>query len=405
MSSRDYDFVIAGGGPAGLTTALALRRTLGQRPRIAVFDPHLGDVRPTSRTYAISAGPMNMLSRIGAWRHVIRPQPVARMKITDSALDDLVRQSYLNFDPPRNSQPLVWIVEHEDLMAALETELQKADIVTARHSVRGLETRPNLVEVWLDDGSRTSAGLLIASDGSKSRVRELLNIPVTGWSYEKSAIVATIQADESHDGLAVQHFLPAGTFALLPLTENRFSVVWVESPDVASAVSRLPEELLLDEIIRRMGNDFGAIALVSKPEVFPLRLQIAQKFTATRAVLIADAAHTMHPLAGQGLNLGLSDVAHLMELLKQHDLLGLDPGSGQMLGDYERCRHMEAVRMLATTDALFHLFISNSRTIRFLRDVGLGFVDSSAQLKNLLIGTVAAQGNRSAPLMAPMENN
>ena len=405
MSSREYDFFIAGGGPAGLSTALALRHVLGNKPKIALADPVYGAPRPDLRTYAISPGPMRLLSRIGVWRRLMSVQPVCRMDITDSQLHDPIRPILLQFGDSARPDPLAWIVEHNDLMSALTSALQEAEIVTLTQSVQRLETKTNFIGISLDDGTRTSAGLLIACDGLNSRVRDLIRIPVTGWPYARTAIVATVESEIPNEGVAVQHFLPAGTFALLPLQDSRFSVVWVEKADDAAAFCSLPADLFLEEIQQRAGNEFGALKPLAGPQAFPLRLQIAQRFTDLRTVLIADAAHAMHPLAGQGLNLGLSDVAHLVEALKRQSLLGLDLGARSVLQRYESVRHLETTRMLAATDALFYLFTSDLSLARPARDFGLGIVDRSAKMKAALVGTTTAKSFAHAPLMDLLETS
>ncbi len=390
MAKRQFDLVIVGAGGAGLSTAIAAKITLGPTARILVCAPGRHTQRQSIQAYAISAAPKNLLERIGVWSKIARIQPIHRMEITDSELGDVVRQTYLEFDSSENSSgPLAHIIPHNDLISALEETAGAAGIEVCDREVTGFQSSTTSVSVKLNRDETITAGLLVGCDGATSQVRNLARIQVVGWNYDREAIVATIAAEHDHGGTAVQHFLPAGTFALLPRNNNHFSVVWVEKPQSAAALCHLQETAFIAELQKRAGNAFGKLELREGPTTFPLQLQIARRFVSSRLVLIGDAAHTMHPLAGQGLNLGLRDVGYLMAYLGKQAHLGLDIGQPDNLHAYEQSRRSETVKMLAATDALFRIFTTEGRQTRLFRRLGLGLIDRLPILKSTMIGQAA----------------
>jgi 2-octaprenyl-6-methoxyphenol hydroxylase len=308
------------------------------------------------------------------------------MEITDSGLRDVVRQNYLSFgQDTRSGDPLAHMVAHDQLTAALEEAARDADIQVRSEPISGLVARETSIDAQLSSGESVTAGLIAGCDGAQSMVRELAKIPVTGWNYDRNAIVATVRAERNHEGVAVQHFLPAGTFALLPLPEQRCSIVWVERPVDAERLCAGSTADFEDALQARAGHQFGKLTLVDGPQHYPLRFQITRQLQRGRVVLLGDAAHTTHPLAGQGLNLGLRDVGYLMHYLAADARLGLDLGGHQTLLSYERSRRAETLATLGAADALFRLFSLQGVAARTVRDTGLGIVDSSEKLKAFLI--------------------
>ncbi len=400
MVKREYDLVIAGAGVIGLATAIAAKLTLGAQARILICDPGRSTQRQSIQAYAISSGPKILLQKIGVWGKIARVQPVRRMEITDSDLEDVVRQTYLNFDSSADpSRSLAEMVSHNDLIMSLEETAAVAGITIRDVTITGFDATPKSVSICLNGDEIITAGLLASCDGAESQIRALAKIPVVGWAYDRQAIVATVSAENDHGGIAVQHFLPAGTFALLPRAGNQFSVVWVEKPKSATALCRLPRAEFENELQIRAGNTFGKLELREGPATFPLRLQIARRFTGPRLVLMGDAAHTMHPLAGQGLNLGLRDIGFLMSHLEKQARLGLDLGQLESLKDYERSRRRDTVRMLALTDALFRIFTTGASPARTLRDFALGLVDQLPVLKSTLVEHAAGDRENSPRLL------
>ena len=386
MAKRQFEIIISGGGPIGLATAIAAKVTLGSRARVLVCDPILNRQGNSIRTYAISAAPRRLLENLGVWGKLTAVQPIRKMEITDSALRDAVRQTFLEFEADGEAElPLADMVFHDDLLNALENAAHEHGVEFLAGHVTNFAATSASISVETSDGKIWVAGLLAACDGAASQVRELARIPISGWDYERDAIVATIGAEHGHGAVAMQHFLPAGTFALLPLTENRFSIVWVEKPEDATQICALPAKAFNSQLQARAGNAFGKLQVLDGPQKFPLRVQIARRFSGQRLVLAGDAAHTMHPLAGQGLNLGLRDTAWLMESLTQQAHLGFDIGAQEGLQAYERARRFETVKMLAATDVLFRLFTANAMPARALRDFGLGVVNTMPGFKTSLI--------------------
>ncbi len=245
------------------------------------------------------------------------------------------------------------------------------------------------VEVELADGDTISVRLLVAADGARSSIRERAGIAVHGWSYDQSAIVTTVGHERDHDGRAIEHFLPAGPFAILPLKGRRSSIVWTEATDEAARIVALLDETFHAELEQRFKLHLGEITAVGARRVHPLGFFVARAFIAERIALIGDAAHLIHPIAGQGLNMGLKDVAALAEVIVDAARLGLDPGTATVLERYQRWRRFDTVTMGLATDGLNRLFSNRSAVLRLVRDVGLGLVDRVPNLKRLFIREAA----------------
>ena len=241
----------------------------------------------------------------------------------------------------------------------------------------------------LTEGDTISARLLVAADGAHSRIRERADIASHGWSYDQSAIVTTVAHERDHHGRAEEHFLPAGPFAILPLTGRRSSIVWTETAQEAQRIVALGDEDFHAELERRFGLHLGEIEAVGPRRVHPLGLSVARAFIADRIALAGDAAHVIHPIAGQGLNMGLKDVAALAEVIVDAARLGLDPGSLAVLERYQRWRRFDTMAMGVATDGLNRLFSNRSDVLRVARDVGRGLVDRLPALKPFVIREAA----------------
>ena len=241
----------------------------------------------------------------------------------------------------------------------------------------------------LSDGTVIAARLLVAADGAHSKIREHAEIPTRGWNYGQSGIVTTVAHERDHGGRAEEHFLPAGPFAILPLKGRRSSIVWTEETREAERIVALPDAAFHAELERRFGLHLGEIAAVGARRAFPLGLSVARAFIAERIALVGDAAHVIHPIAGQGLNMGLKDVAALAETIVDAVRLGLDPGADAALDRYQRWRRFDTMAMGVATDGLNRLFSNQSSALRLVRDVGLGLVDRLPALKQLFIREAA----------------
>jgi 2-octaprenyl-6-methoxyphenol hydroxylase len=304
------------------------------------------------------------------------------MEITDSHLEDAVRPAFLHFDAAADeSEPLAHIVEHRALLITLRETAAKAGIRFIASEAESFALRDEVRSVQLADGSSCEARLLVAADGAKSKTRAAAGIRCVSWGYGQSGIVASIGHERDHEGRAEQHFLPAGTFAILPLTGKRSSIVWVEKSGEAERLVALPSAEFKEELIRRFGLELGEIELLSPPRAYPLSFAVARRFVAERFALLGDAAHVIHPLAGQGLNLGFRGVAALAECIADAARIGLDPGSPGVLERYERWRRFDTAMMAGVTNGLNRLFSNHSDALRVVRDVGLGVVDRMPGLK------------------------
>jgi 2-octaprenyl-6-methoxyphenol hydroxylase len=392
MTPERAEVAIAGGGIAGLSLATALARALGPTFKVAVCDPLLaGNPAADDRMSAIAAGARRLLAVLGAWDRMKSPvQPIREMVITDSRLPDAVRPTFLAFDAEvEPGEPFAHMVENRSLIVALRETAVAAGVHLVPKSIDRVATSGGSVEVILADGLYVVARLVVAADGAHSRVRAAAEIPVVTWSYGQSGIVATVGHERDHEGRAEEHFLPGGPFAILPLSGKRSSIVWTESSAEAARIVALPPEAFHSELERRFGLRLGEIEVLSPPRAYELDFMIARRFVAERVALVGDAAHVIHPIAGQGLNLGLRDVAALAECVTEAARLGLDPGGDEMLKRYERWRRFDTTAMGITTDGLNRLFSNQSDVLRAVRDFGLGLVDRLPGLKRLFVREAA----------------
>jgi 2-octaprenyl-6-methoxyphenol hydroxylase len=385
------DVVIAGGGFAGLALALALRQGLGDSFRIIVADPAFAaGAKPDLRASAIAAAARRMFEALGVWEAVAQDaQPILDMVVTDSKLEHAMRPVFLTFAGEiENGEPFAHMIENAPLNAALAAKARAQGIELRATAVTGFEHAGARINVSLGDGD-VSAALLVAADGAKSRVREQAGIATHGWNYGQSAIVTTVAHERPHEGRAIEHFLPAGPFAILPLKGSRSSLVWTESDAEAKRIVGLPDDEFHAELERRFGLHLGDIGVVGARRAYPLGLFIARSFVAERIALVGDAAHVIHPIAGQGLNMGLRDVAALAEAIVDAARLGLDIGGAEVLERYQRWRRFDTAVMGVATDGLNRLFSNESDVLRLMRDVGLGVVDRMPALKSFFMREAA----------------
>ncbi|MYZ47865.1 ubiquinone biosynthesis hydroxylase [Propylenella binzhouense] len=404
MGDREApEVVVAGGGSAGLCLGLALKRFL---PDLAV---EVIDARPSGaassdeRSSAIAAAARRMLERLGVWDVLADDaQPILSMEVTDSRTGDATRPVFLTFDGNvAEGEPFAHMVGNAPLLEALRAEAEAAGVKTTwSDGVAGFSPEPGAVRIDLSSGKRRSARLLVAADGVRSRLRSLAGIKTVEWSYPQMALVCTVGHERPHHGVAVEHFLPAGPFAILPLKGNRSSLVWTERKEDAERLLNGDEFVFLVELERRFGHRLGRIELESRRQGYPLGLILARDFVKPRLALLGDAAHGIHPIAGQGLNLGFRDVAALAETLVDAARLGLDIGGIDVLRRYERWRRYDTWQMGVTTDILNRLFSNDIMPVRAFRDFGLGLVDRMPQLKRMFIGEAAGLGGDLPKLLA-----
>jgi 2-octaprenyl-6-methoxyphenol hydroxylase len=403
---RHRDIVIAGGGTAGLAAALALRSAAPDLTvtvvDIRAFDAAPGNGAGDQRASAIAAAARRMLEALGVWPAVAREaQPIVSMEVTDSKTGDAVRPVFLTFDgAAEEGEPFAHMVPNNVLLGALTAAAKAAGVeMIAPDSVDRFDVLPERVDITLGSGKVIEARLLVAADGARSRLRALAGIKTTTWRYRQMAIVTYVRHERPHDGVAIEHFLPAGPFAILPLTKNRSSIVWTEQADDAKRLLKSDDFVFLTELERRFGHRFGAIELDGPRQGFPLGLILARDFVQPRFALLGDAAHAIHPIAGQGLNLGFRDVAALSETVIDAHRLGLDIGAVDVLERYQSWRRFDTWQMGVTTDVLNRLFSNRNPVLRAARDIGLGLVDRMPGLKSQFIGEAAGFGGDLPKLM------
>jgi 2-octaprenyl-6-methoxyphenol hydroxylase len=404
-SPERADVVIGGAGFAGLALAIALRQGLGDSFAVTVADPALAMVPSKDpRATAIAAAARRLFEAIGVWDAVApTAQPILDMVVTDSKLDDAVRPTFLSFGGEvehsrpahaggvdfKNSEPFAHMIENRYLIDALVAKAKEFGVDLRATAVDSFENLPHGIAATLASGETLSARLLVGADGARSKIREQAGIVTHGWNYDQSAIVTTVAHEREHHGRAEEHFLPAGPFAILPLTGNRVSIVWTESNRDAERMIALPDEEFLLELEKRFGLHLGDLKVAGPRKAFPLGLFTAREFIAERLALVGDAAHVIHPIAGQGLNMGLRDVAALAEAIADAARLGLDVGGSDVLERYQRWRRFDTMTMGVATDGLNKLFSNHSDVLRLARDVGLGVVERIPALKKVFIREAA----------------
>jgi len=377
--NRDRDLIVVGGGPVGACLAIAakgFRTALVSHERRSTGSPPPREF--DARVYALTPGNVEFLRRLGVWRHVpaARTQPVLAMRVFG---DD--GRSSLEFDAYRAGVPeLAWIVEDAALQDAFWQVLD-AEIIVA--DCERLEVERHAV-LTLRDGRRVSAALVVGADGANSFVRRAAGIAATEQGYAQSALVANFRCERPHDGVAQQWFQRGPVLALLPLPDQQVSMVWSLPEARAQTVARLPADALCREVESASRHMLGALTLTTAPRHYALRKLRAERLVQPRVALVGDAAHVIHPLAGQGLNLGLQDAQALAAVLAAREP-GRDPGDARLLRRYERSRAEPILAMNAVVDGLFRLFGSEGEGWSRLRNAGLNLTDRLPVLKNILI--------------------
>jgi 2-octaprenyl-6-methoxyphenol hydroxylase len=392
MTGNRADVLIAGGGFAGLTLAIALRKALGSSFAVTVADPALvTNYAKDERGSAIVAGVRRLYTAIDVWDDVAeQAQPILDMVVTDSKLGDAVRPVFLAFSGDvEPGEPFAHMIENRYLVQILADKAGSFGIDLRPSAVRNVSHEDDAATVELADGTTLQARLVVAADGARSALRERAGITTHGWDYGQSAIVLNVGHERDHEGRAEEHFLPAGPFAMLPLKGRRCSIVWTESKHDAERIATLPDDDFHAELEQRFKLKLGEIKVLGARRVHPLGFFVARSFIAKRLALIGDAAHVIHPIAGQGLNMGLKDVAALAEVIVDAARLGLDPGAADVLERYQRWRRFDTMTMGFATDGLNRLFSNRSDVLRVVRDVGLGLVERIPNLKRFMIREAA----------------
>ncbi len=384
------DVLIVGGGMIGLTQALALSSA---GLSTVVVERQTTDAVTAmdhdGRVSTISYGSAAMFGQIGAWEHMMDfAEPISEIRVADNGAP-----LFLHFDHREvGDRPFGFTVENRYLRLALHRALEGAEAVELiiPAEVAHVERGPHGVRAQLVDGRTIGAALAVGAEGRNSPLREAAGIRCLSWQYYQTAIVTTVRHEGGHGGIASELFLPAGPFALLPMQGNRSALIWTERAGDVPGLLALDEGAFNEAIMERAGDHWGRIECDAPRWSFPLGLQNAERYIDNRLALIGDAAHGMHPVAGQGLNLGLRDVAALSEVLIDTARLGLDLGGGEALRRYQQWRRFDALKMLMMTDGLVRLFSNNITPVRLARVLGLGLVNRIGPAKRYFERQAAA---------------
>lgn len=409
--NQTYDIAVVGGGLAGGLAALALASRGFSCAVIDAGDPAaMRNAAFDGRTTAISYASARVFRRLGLWGEIApEAEAIRDILVTDgrarSRFDKGVVSTFnLHFDSREleDGNPLGWIVENRILRNALFDAIARQDAITLYAPSKRAATKFNAGEAIIDleDGRRLSASLVVAADGRHSSLRAEANIKTNQWRYKQTGIVATVAHERPHEGVAQELFLPAGPFAILPMTENRSSLVWTEREEAAPAYMALDDDKFRMEIENRFGPYLGAVAPAGPRWSYPLAFTLAQSYIAPRLALIGDAAHAIHPIAGQGYNLGVKDIAALADVLGDARGVGLDIGHLTVLQNYQRWRRFDSASLALGTDLLNRLFSNDIAPLRIARDLGMNAVGKIPPLRKFFMRQAGADLGNLPSLMA-----
>lgn len=400
LMNTDTDIVIVGGGLNGPALALGLAQIgLG----VVIIDALPAPARKVAdfdgRSYALALASMRLLRGIGIWDDVSGDtQPMLEIKVTDGRAGEGPSPWMLHFDHAEIEEgPMGYMCEDRYLRQALLNAMDANGRITQINGDTVVAQTSGCVT--LASGGTVTARLVIGADGRASGTATRAGIKRTGWGYGQTAIVCAVQHEKPHNGIAHQFFMPTGPLAILPLTGNRCSIVWSEADARAADVMEMNDADFLDALRPAFGSFLGDITLAGKRFSYPLGLTIANRFIADRVALVGDAAHGVHPIAGQGLNAGLRDVAALVDVLKEAKQRGEDIGSPAVLARYEQWRRFDTATLAAATDTFNKLFSNDNPLLRAVRDAGMGIVNAAPGLRRRFIREAAGLSGDLPSLM------
>lgn len=393
MSNRD-DILIVGGGLNGPVLALALAQagfavTILDATERAVHD----DPDFDGRAYALALASCRLLSKIGVWEKVEEhSQPMLEIRVSDGRAGEGASPWTLHFDHREIEEgPMGHMVEDRFLRRALQASLDAHPAITPLAGARVIaqEVGPANVSLTLSSGEVLIGSMLVGADGRQSGTADRAGIGRKGWSYGQTAVVCAVSHERDHSGVAHQFFMPAGPLAILPLPGRRCSIVWSETDERARHLMELDGAAFLDELRPAFGSFLGDIALCGERFSYALGLTLADSFIAPRLALVGDAAHGVHPIAGQGLNAGMRDVAALAEVMSDARIRGEDPAGPAALGRYQDWRRFDTTTLAFATDAFNRLFSNDNPALRVVRDIGMGAVNSIPALRTAFMREAA----------------
>jgi len=391
--SMDYDVIIAGGGLAGITLALALDRA---EIRTAIIDKNIPLVAPNSifdgRSYAIAAATQKMLNVLGLWEGLAKnAQPMLEIKVSDGYAGEVPSPFVMQFNRQDFTEgPMGYMVEDRHLRQVLLSALKYSNVIFQSNTQVSTQTiQATQVEAKLNSGDKITAAVLVGADGRTSNTAKAAGLTRTGWDYGQSSLVCAIAHEKPHNGIAHQYFMPSGPLAILPLTGNRSGIVWTEKTETADQIHALDNTDYLDILRPRFGTFVGNISLAGERYIYPLSLSTTHRMISKRVALVGDAAHAVHPIAGQGLNSGFKDVAALAQVLCDAKRRGQDLGIHTTLEEYQRWRGFDNAMLCTATNGFNQLFSNDSSLARFLRNLGLGLVGSIPALRSAFVANAA----------------
>ncbi|HFB2048398.1 MAG: FAD-dependent monooxygenase [Hyphomicrobiaceae bacterium] len=406
-SDQDFDILISGAGFTGLTLASALAFSFGKTLKIGLVgsNPEQYSEKQRKRAFAIAASSAKMLDVLGLWKKLkAYTQPVYKIEITDSALEAGVRPVLLTYNNTlQNGTPASFIVPAQKIAESLLDNISSLSTVEflPHKTCSDLSFSSNNVSVEFDCGARVTTSLLLCAEGRDSNLRKRAGIGIINYNHKQTGIVTNIAHEEPHDGTAIQHFLPAGPFASLPLPGGkRSAITWSENDERASLILEMQDRDFLEEVDKRMGGKLGAVSLDGPRSGFSLKTQLVTKFVIPRFALVGDSAHSVHPIAGQGLNLAFRDIAVLCECISDGKRIGLDVADLTILKRYERWRRFDATCYTNGFVGLNLLFSNNSHLFRTVRQIGLTLVNKLPDLKSSLVREASGTNGRVPKLMS-----
>ncbi len=390
---RDCDILIVGGGLNGPCLALACAQAgLTSIVLDSLPEPDRADSGFDGRAYALALASVRMLGALGLWDTLSdHAQPILEIKASDGRAGDGAAPFFLHFDHAEIEEgPMGHMCEDRYLRRALLDAIAASPLVTHRHGMRVLSQDTNgLVSVTLDGGEVLRGRLLVGADGRTSGVAERAGIKRMGWGYGQTALVCAVEHEKPHNGIAHQFFMPGGPLAILPLPGNRSSIVWSETEPRAGELAAADDAVFLDALRPAFGTFLGEITLSGQRFSYPLGLSLAQSFVAEKLALVGDAAHGIHPIAGQGLNLGLRDVSALAEVLVDANRRGEDLAAKDVLARYQQWRRFDTAALALATDSVNRLFSNDSPLLRVARDMGMGAISAMPALRRRFIREAA----------------
>lgn len=394
--SANYDVIIAGGGLVGLSLALALE---SGGLRVAVVDTlapsNMLEEAHDGRSSAIAFAAMRMLEVLGVKENIQEIGTIEEIMVVDGRIGDGAKKGgslglslHLGATEAKlDDEPLGFMVENRHMRLALDKAANTKYNITriTPDSVIGYEELGSKVSVQLKSGKKLDAKLLVGCDGRGSVVRNSAKIKTNRFDYSQTGIVTTVKLEKPHNNIAYEYFLPSGPFAILPLAGNRASIVWSEPPKKALAMASMAKTDIEYELQRRFAGILGEIEVCAPIFTYPLKMELAAEWYKDRVVLAGDAAHGIHPVAGQGFNLGLKDVAALAQILVESKNLGLDIGDRIVLERYAAWRRTDTMMVALACDGFVRLFSNDFGPVRFIRNIGMGIADKLSPIRNFLI--------------------